>query len=579
MPLFIPISKVDIAQRTVYGVLSQETPDKSGEILDYATAKPAFQTWSDEQSKASNGKSLGNVRAMHGKIAAGKLTDLSFDDDNKRIEGCAKIVDDAEWEKVMEGVYTGFSIGGGYAKRWTDPNDPVGTKRFTPTLTEVSIVDNPCVPTATFEGIKADGSSELRKFHHQSHEDSMNPTTGSDAAMQDAVGIELNKAEGPALAENGKPVEPNAAPESRWLSKAAVDALKSAGLWESDALMKKEDTRKRNLELEYADKASPALSKLDQALAKAEDDEDKEGDDEDTKKAKKARRDEKAAKKAADEKEVADKTANDDAEKAAADDLAKKEYSDKEREKMADKGQAMGDGSFPIANKADLENAIKAFGRAKDKDAAKKHIIERAKALKATDALPADWEGSTKKDDAEKAATGKLAKGMHDVAPTACIIDELNWLANGVKTEEALEGDSASTSPKDIESIIGQLCTYLKARVTEETEELIADHDDDDETLEMSAHVSGLVKFVRTSAEPLIKSDSKAESAKGEKLSKFADALEKAGARHSKADTARLQSQPSKRPNPGRRRSMSLAETLMRCLRASSAALRPGSRR
>jgi len=43
---------------------------------------------------------------------AGKFTDIQFDDDNKCIEGAAKIIDDDEWEKVVEGLYTGFSIGG-----------------------------------------------------------------------------------------------------------------------------------------------------------------------------------------------------------------------------------------------------------------------------------------------------------------------------------------------------------------------------------------------------------------------------------------------------------------------------------
>jgi len=37
------------------------------------------------------------------KVAAGKFTDIQFDDDSKRIEGTAKAVDDDEWEKVVEG--------------------------------------------------------------------------------------------------------------------------------------------------------------------------------------------------------------------------------------------------------------------------------------------------------------------------------------------------------------------------------------------------------------------------------------------------------------------------------------------
>lgn len=72
--------------------------------------------------------------------------------------------------------------------------------------------------------------------------------------------------------------------------------------------------------------------------------------------------------------------------------LEKKDYTDKEREAMAESGEALPDGSFPIKNKSDLENAIKAYGRAKDKDAAKAHIKKRAKALGLESELPDDWD-------------------------------------------------------------------------------------------------------------------------------------------------------------------------------------------
>lgn len=61
------------------------------------------------------------------------------------------------------------------------------------------------------------------------------------------------------------------------------------------------------------------------------------------------------------------------------------------REKAADEGEALPDGSFPIRNKADLGKAVQAFGRAKDKDRAKRHIIKRARALNAVDMLPEAW--------------------------------------------------------------------------------------------------------------------------------------------------------------------------------------------
>lgn len=163
LQLFIPITKVDVAKRLVYGTIAEEVPDRSGEIMDYETARPEFESWSAEIAKASSGKSVGNLRAMHGSIAAGRLDRILFDDDSRRISTVAKVVDDAEWKKVLEGVYTGFSMGGRYKKRWRDSSNPELT-RYTPEPMEVSLVDNPCIPSATFEVVKDDGSIELRKF-------------------------------------------------------------------------------------------------------------------------------------------------------------------------------------------------------------------------------------------------------------------------------------------------------------------------------------------------------------------------------------------------------------------------------
>ena len=58
---------------------------------------------------------------------------------------------------------------------------------------------------------------------------------------------------------------------------------------------------------------------------------------------------------------------------------------------MAKDGTALADGSFPISTKEDLSNAIQAFGRASDKPAAKRHIMQRAKALGAESLIPATW--------------------------------------------------------------------------------------------------------------------------------------------------------------------------------------------
>lgn len=161
--IFVPLKKVDEENRLVYGRITQEVVDKSGEMMDYASSKPYFEKWSNDIHAASGGLSKGNVRVMHGMAVAGKLTDLVFDDDDKAIDVCAKVVDDAEWEKVIEGCYTGFSVGGSYGKRWTEVAGDKTTKikKFTAVPNEVSLVDNPCVPSATFTLTKADGDHQV----------------------------------------------------------------------------------------------------------------------------------------------------------------------------------------------------------------------------------------------------------------------------------------------------------------------------------------------------------------------------------------------------------------------------------
>jgi len=128
LSMFIPITKVDAMQRLVYGLATAEVADRSGEICDYDSTKPYYEVWSNDIARSSGGKSLGNLRAMHGSVAAGKVTALTFNDEDKQIEICAKVVDDDEWRKVQEGVYTGFSQGGTYIRRWTDED---GLARYT----------------------------------------------------------------------------------------------------------------------------------------------------------------------------------------------------------------------------------------------------------------------------------------------------------------------------------------------------------------------------------------------------------------------------------------------------------------
>lgn len=165
---FMQLTKVDVAKHRIYGVFSAEVVDKSGEVADYDSTKKAFQEWSAECQKVSGGKTMGNVRKMHTAEIAGGVVSLEYDDTNKVISGCVEVKPEIMVE-AEKGWLNGFSIGGSYIKKW---NCPVfkGAKRFTPALSELSVVDNPCVPDATFDALKGfelvkpDGHVELCKF-------------------------------------------------------------------------------------------------------------------------------------------------------------------------------------------------------------------------------------------------------------------------------------------------------------------------------------------------------------------------------------------------------------------------------
>ncbi|HEX7160540.1 MAG TPA: hypothetical protein VF223_04795 [Trebonia sp.] len=66
------------------------------------------------------------------------------------------------------------------------------------------------------------------------------------------------------------------------------------------------------------------------------------------------------------------------------------------RQHMAAAGEAMPGGRFPIGNRADLENAIRAVGRVQPnteaaRSAVRRFIIRRAQELGLSDLIPDTW--------------------------------------------------------------------------------------------------------------------------------------------------------------------------------------------
>jgi HK97 family phage prohead protease len=147
MRFYWPIAKVDAEQRMVWGYASTEALDEQGEIVKREALEAALADY----------MRFANIREMHRPSAVGVAKEATIDD--RGLYLAAKIVDDEAWEKVVQGVYKGFSIGGRVMTR--DPADPSVITGLA--LTEISVVDRPANPEAVFDCWKASGGDEGRE--------------------------------------------------------------------------------------------------------------------------------------------------------------------------------------------------------------------------------------------------------------------------------------------------------------------------------------------------------------------------------------------------------------------------------
>jgi len=152
------------------------------------------------------------------------------------------------------------------------------------------------------------------------------------------------------------------------------------------------------------------------------------------------------------DKKVSPETADKLKSKAADPDATKKDYSDDERSSMADKGQAMPGGGFPIKTVADLKNAIQAIGRAKNPAAAKAHIKKRAAALDQTDLIPDTWKLVVA--DLEKASDDTW---IHDPATLTAVRDSLAQLMQA-ELDELMKGECEIG---DLYNLLSSLQTFM----------------------------------------------------------------------------------------------------------------------
>jgi HK97 family phage prohead protease len=135
MKIYLPIAKVDAAQHMVYGYASTEARDDQGEVVKREALQDALGDY----------MKFGNIREMHQLSAVGKAKDATVDD--KGLYLGAKVVDPDAWEKVKEGVYNGFSIGGKVLERAAGDPKTINKLR----LDEISLVDRPANPEAVFD--------------------------------------------------------------------------------------------------------------------------------------------------------------------------------------------------------------------------------------------------------------------------------------------------------------------------------------------------------------------------------------------------------------------------------------------
>jgi len=146
--LYLPFEKKNNEERTVEGFASTEALDCQNEVVKYTALEKALPDY----------MKFGNIREMHQASAVGKTVMAAVDKVKKGLWIKAKIVDKDAWEKVKEGVYNGFSIGGNVVSK-------IGNAIEELRLVEISVVDRPANPEALFSVIKFDstGKEEVKK--------------------------------------------------------------------------------------------------------------------------------------------------------------------------------------------------------------------------------------------------------------------------------------------------------------------------------------------------------------------------------------------------------------------------------
>ena len=149
---YLPIEKIDKAERLVYGWASVATvdgkalKDMQGEIVPVDAIKAAMPGWLEWG---------GPIRVMHQPIAAGTTKHAQIiegpDKDKEGLYIGAFIGDNDAWQKVQDEILRGFSIGG-------EKLEKIGDTVTKLNLYEVSLVDRPANQACRIDLFKAAGT-------------------------------------------------------------------------------------------------------------------------------------------------------------------------------------------------------------------------------------------------------------------------------------------------------------------------------------------------------------------------------------------------------------------------------------
>jgi hypothetical protein len=293
--LSMPFSKIDVEKRIVSGFATLDNVDKQNDIVTTEASLEAFS------------KFRGNIREMHQPSAVGKMVSFKqekyFDPDTKKFYSgvyvSAYISKGAQntWEKVIDGTYTGFSIGGRMNK-WDDAYDSKSDVQIRIIkdydLVELSLVDNPANQFASILSVeKVDGVDVLKGeatdvdvenvFWDEEgglviiseEDDVVSPTSGtqmknigfvekSDEDKKDVIKFLVDSAKGIDLSKITKEVSPMTDKENNLVEKAndaTIDEVEKSDMVapEADAAAESADpvteTKADEAEVEKADSA------------------------------------------------------------------------------------------------------------------------------------------------------------------------------------------------------------------------------------------------------------------------------------------------------------------------------------